>query len=216
MKPTTHTNGKLIIARHQESEWNKLGLWTGSRDRHLTAKGFKESEKLGLLIKDIRIDKAFASMQVRSIETLSCILNVLKRYEVPLEYREALNERDYGEYTGKNKWDVEKLIGEEEWNDVRRDWDYPVPDGETLRLVYDRVLPFFITRVMPCIERDENVLIVGHGNSLRALLKYIEKISDEDIKSVEMPFGTIIIYDLDDKGHVLKKEVRQIETSVNA
>ena len=90
--------GKLILARHHESEWNKLGKWTGKRDRHLDQYGFDKSEDMGLLIKDMTIEYAFASMLVRSIETLSSMLTVLKLYNVPSEYSAALNERDYGDY----------------------------------------------------------------------------------------------------------------------
>ncbi len=201
--------GKLIIARHHESEWNKLGKWTGTRDVHLTDYGFEKSEDMGLLIKDLTIDYAFASMQVRSIETLSCILNVCKRFEVPITHSANLNERDYGDYTGKNKWDMEKLLGEEEFKKLRRSWSYEIPNGESLKMVYDRVVPFFLDKILPEVKDGKNVLVVAHGNSLRALTKYIENISDTDIADVEVPFGSITIYDLDSSGHILSKEVRQ-------
>lgn len=206
--------GKLILARHHESEWNKLGKWTGLRDRHLDQYGFDKSEDMGLLIKDIRIDYAFASMLVRSIETLSCMLNVCKRYEVPTEHSAALNERDYGDYTGKNKWEMEKILGEEESKKLRRGWNYPIPHGESLKMVYDRVLPYFLEKILPRVKEDKNILVVAHGNSLRALIKYIENISDEGIADVEMPFGAIVIYDLDQDGRMIRKEIRQTESSV--
>jgi 2,3-bisphosphoglycerate-dependent phosphoglycerate mutase len=203
--------GKLIIARHQESEWNKLGKWTGMRDVHLTEHGFKESEDIGLLIKDLNIDCAFASMEVRSIETLSCILNVCKKYKVPTEHSAALNERDYGDYTGKNKFDMERILGEKKFEEIHRGWDYPIPNGESLKMVYERVLPFFLKRILPTILEDKNVLVVAHGNSLRALIKYIEDISDEGISDIEIPFKAIFIYDLDEAGHMIKKEIRQLD-----
>lgn len=208
--------GKLILARHHQSEWNKLGKWTGLRDRHLDQYGFEKSEDMGLLIKDVAIDYAFASMLVRSIETLSCILNVCNRYNVPTEHSAALNERDYGDYTGKQKWEMEKILGPEEFKKLRRGWDYHIPNGESLKMVYDRVQPFFIEKILPLVLQDKNVLVVAHGNSLRALMKYIENISDEGIADVEMPFGSIIIYDLDQDGHLLSKEVRQTESQVPA
>lgn len=201
--------GKLIIVRHQESQWNKLGKWTGSRDVHLTEHGFQESENIGLLIQDLTIDYAFASMSVRAIETLSCILNVCKKYNVTTEHSPALNERDYGDYTGKNKFDMEKILGEEEYKKLRRSWNYPIPNGESLKMVYDRVLPFFINKILPMVLKDKNVLVVAHGNSLRALTKYIENISDEGIAEVEIPFDAIIIYDLDKEGHMLNKETKE-------
>ncbi len=208
--------GKLILARHHESEWNKKGLWTGIRDRHLTEYGFQKSEDMGRLIKDIRIDRAFASMQVRSIETLSSMLTVCERYNVPTEHSAALNERDYGDYTAKNKWDMEKILGEEEYTKLRRGWDYPIPHGESLKMVYARAVPYFLEKILPFVRDDKNVLVVAHGNSLRALIKYIERISDKGIADVEMPFGAIYIYDLDEGGHMLHKEVLQTISSVPA
>jgi 2,3-bisphosphoglycerate-dependent phosphoglycerate mutase len=208
--------GKLIIARHHESEWNKLGKWTGLYDSHLTDYGFEKSNDMGLLLKEIKIDCAFASMEVRSIETLSCILNVCESYNVPTEHSAALDERDYGDYTGKNKWEMEGLLGKDKFEKLRRGWDYPVPHGETLKMVYNRTVPFFLEKVLPRLVENKNVLVVAHGNSLRALVKYIENISDEDIANVEVPFGSIIIYNLNKDGHMIDKEVRQTESQVPA
>lgn len=203
--------GKLIIARHNESEWNKLGKWTGTRDRHLTEYGFKRSEDMGLLIKDVRIDQAFASMQVRTIETLSCMLNVCESFTVPIEHAAALNERDYGDLTGRNKWEMQELLGKDEFNKLRRAWDHPIPKGESLKMVYDRVVPFYLEKVLPLVKEGKNVLVVAHGNSLRGLVKYLENISDEGIADVEIPFGTISIYNLDEEGRMIDKEIRKTE-----
>lgn len=208
--------GKLILARHHESEWNKLGKWTGLRDRHLDQYGFDKSGDMGLLIKDIKIEYAFASMLVRSIETLSCMLNVCEQYEVPTEHSAALNERNYGDYTGKNKFEMEQLLGEEEYKKLRRGWDYPIPHGESLKMVYERVVPYFQQHIWPKLAEGKNTLVVAHGNSLRALIKYLEHISDEEIAEVEMPFGAVIVYELGAAGEVLKKEVRQTESHVPA
>lgn len=208
--------GTLVIVRHHESEWNKKGLWTGSRDVHLTPYGFEKSEELGHMIQDISFDYAFTSTQIRSIETLSAMLNAERQYNVPIEHTPALNERDYGDYTGKNKWDVETLVGEEVFDQIRREWDYPVPHGETLKMVYERAVPFFIQRVLPLLQEGKNVLIVSHGNAIRALMKYIEGISDTDIAHVEMIFGSVLIYMLDREGHMIHKDVRQVESSVHA
>lgn len=208
--------GKLIIARHHESEWNKLGVWTGMRDRHLTEYGFHKSTEMGLLLKDVEIDRAFASMKVRAIETLSCMLESLNKFKVPTIHSSALDERDYGDYTGKNKWEMQKLVGEEKWEEIRRGWDCIIPKGETLKMVYDRVIPFFLETILPMIRSGNNVIVVAHGNSLRALIKYIERISDEGICNVDMPFGAVVIYSLDENGFMLKKEVRIIESKVNA
>lgn len=208
--------GKIILARHHESEWNKLGLWTGKRDRHLTDYGFKKSEDMGLLIKDVKIDCAFASMQVRSIETLSCMLNVCERFDVPTEHSASLNERDYGDYTGKNKWEMEEKLGEAEFEKMRRGWDYPIPNGESLKMVYDRVVPYYLEKILPKAKEGKNVLVVSHGNALRALIKYMEDIKDEKMIDVEMPFGAILIYQVDENGKKVVKEERDITSQVPA
>jgi 2,3-bisphosphoglycerate-dependent phosphoglycerate mutase len=207
--------GKLIIARHHESEWNKLGKWTGVTNVGLTDYGFDMSRKMGELIKDIRIDQAFASTQIRSIETLLCMEDG-ERIDVPIARDSALNERDYGDYTGKNKWEMEKLLGEEKFKEVRRGWDIPIPNGESLKMVYDRAVPYFLKEILPLLKEGKNILVVAHGNSLRAIVKYIEHIGDEAIADVEVPFGAIIIYDLDGDGRMLNKEIRQLPSEVPA
>lgn len=208
--------GKFILIRHHESDWNHKGLWTGMRDRHLTEYGFKKSEEMGSLIKDIKIDYAFASMQVRTIETLSSMLEAMGQFHVPTEHSSSLNERDYGDYTGKDKWEMEKVLGEDGWNAVRREWDYPVPNGETLKMVYARAVPFFVDRILPHLREGKNVMMVSHGNTIRAMMKYIENISDDDIKNVEMLFGAVVIYHVDNNGHMISKNIKKTESSVNA
>lgn len=207
--------GKLIVARHHESEWNKLGKWTGKMDVGLTEYGLEMSEKMGGLIKDQPIDLAFASEQVRSLETLLCMEDGIC-ISVPITRSSALNERDYGDYTGKNKWEVEESLGKEEFDKLRRGWDYPVPNGETLKMVYDRVVPFFLNTILPQLRQGKTILLVAHGNSIRALTKYIEKISDDDVSGINMLFGAVVIYELDQDGHIITKEVREIKSQVNA
>ena len=209
-----NTMGKLIIARHHESEWNKLGKWTGVTNVGLTDYGLEMSKKMGELIKDIPIDQAFASTQTRSLQTLLSMEKGSTCIDVPLTRNAALNERDYGDYTGKNKWEMEKTLGEEKFKEVRRGWDIPIPNGESLKMVYDRTVPYFLKEILPPLKEGKNVLVVAHGNSLRCIIKYAENISNEGISDVEMPFGAIIIYDLDDDGHMTNKETRQIPSNV--
>ncbi len=203
--------GKLIIVRHGESEWNKANLFTGKKDVHLTQKGFKVSESLGVLTKGIKINRVFTSMQARSIETeVSMMGGIGNRSSENICYSSALNERDYGDYTGMNKLDVKNKIGTKEVNVLRRAWNYPVKNGETLKMVYERAIPFFKQEILPVLKTGENVLVVSHGNTIRALIKYIEKISNEDIENVEMPFNEIFIYELDQDGYILNKENRKV------
>ncbi len=208
--------GKFIVVRHHESDWNHKGLWTGMRDRHLTEYGFQKSEEMGLLIKDITIDHAYASMQVRSIETLSSMLEAIGQFHVPTEHSSALNERDYGDYTGKNKWDMEKILGEDGWNIVRREWDCPIPHGETLKMVYERTVPFFLETILPRLRKGENVLMVSHGNAIRSIMKYIERIPDNAVKDIEMLFGVVVVYELDTEGHMISKDILRTECVVHA
>jgi broad specificity phosphatase PhoE len=131
VKPPEKTSGKLIISRHTESEWNATGQWSGIRDVHLSEKGFKEAGMLGRALKElhITISMAYCSEQIRTRETLEGILEASQQYDVEVVRDGALNERDYGDYTGKNKWDMKAEIGEEAWNAVRRGWNVPVPNG---------------------------------------------------------------------------------------
>lgn len=203
--------GKLVIVRHGESEWNKANLFTGKTDVHLTEAGFKVSEAMGNLIKDIQINKVFTSTLARTIETEVCMMSGSGHCSSEnIRYSSALNERDYGDFTGTNKTETETELGKEETEELRRSWNYPIPNGETLKMVYERVVPFFIEEVIPVLKSGENVLIVSHGNTLRALMKYIEKISDNDIEKLEMPFNEVFIYDLDENGYILNKENRKI------
>ncbi len=212
--------GQLIVVRHHESEWNKLGKWTGTTDVHLTPYGVEKSKEMGMFLKGMNIDQAFTSKLARTIETLEAVLSTAipesAGENLPVERVAALNERDYGDYTGKNKWEVKELVGEEEFDNIRRDWDHPVPKGETLKMVYARVLPFFTETVLPLLQNGKNILIVASGNSIRALMKYIEQIADTEMKNVEMPFGAVVFYDLDHEGHMIHKEMKKVDSKINA
>ncbi len=205
--------GTLILVRHHESEWNKLGIWTGLTDIGLTEYGFEQSEEMGKLIANIHIDQAFVSEQKRSSQTLEHMILGMKQNAFPIDRSGAINERDYGDYTGKNKWEVQKEIGEEAFENIRRGWNEPVPHGETLKMVYERAVPFYLSTIVPMLMTGKNVLVVSHGNTIRALSKYIENISDEGIKKVEMLIGCILLYQVDKEGRVIpdKKELRCLE-----
>lgn len=204
--------GKLIIARHHESKWNKLGVWTGSRDIGLTQHGKEMSIKMGALIKDTRMDYAFASLQVRSLETLTMMLEASGQPNIPIERSSALNERDYGDYTGKNKLEMKKLLGKEEYDRVHREWDCPIPRGETIKMVYERAVPYYKNVILPVLLAGKNVLMVSHGNAIRALMKYIENIPDKEVRNLEMLFGSVIVYGVDQIGQMTSRETRELET----
>lgn len=211
---TENKKGKFIMCRHAESEWNVKHIFTGKTDVHLTATGFKDSELIGSLIEDIHINKIYTSSLARSIETQVCIMNSVGQYCPETIHASELNERDYGIYTGLNKQDQISKTGEEGLLALRRSWDYPVPEGETLKMVYERAVPFFKKEIVPILNEGKNVLMVSHGNTNRALMKYIENISDQGIEKVEMPFNEVFIYDLDSEGHVINKEIRKIQDAI--
>lgn len=197
--------GKLIIARHHESKWNKLSFWTGITDIELTPHGKKESSKMGETIKNQKIGKAITSNLIRAQQTLEIMLKSMGQ-KVLIEKTSALNERDYGDYTGKYKWDMKKLLGDEKFHLIRRGWDYPVPRGETLKMVYKRVIPYYLENILPKLKKGENILVVAHMNSLRALIKYIEQIPDDQVDKIEILFGEIFIYQINKEGTMLSKE----------
>lgn len=203
--------GQLLITRHCESEWNLLGKWTGTTDVHLSENGFKQAAQLGEALKSIKLDYAYISQQMRTRETLEGILDASGQIEVPYQRSADLNERDYGDYTGMNKWEVRDKVGEEEFNSIRRDWDHAVPNGETLKMVYERAVPFYQSVILPRLREGQNVLIVAHGNSIRALIKFIEDVSDADIAHVEMPFGTIINYHVSEDGKKVARDDIKID-----
>lgn len=199
---------KLFLVRHGQSEWNEKGLWTGLTDIPLSGKGKEEAEIAAQALYGTTIDIAYTSVLKRAIETLEIILTTLTIPTIPTTQTPALNERDYGEYTGKNKWDIEKEVGKEMFQKLRRSWDYPIPGGESLKNVYERVIPYFKTEILPKLTQGKNVLIVAHGNSLRALSKYLENISDDDIAALEIPTGQVIAYSFEN-GKVGSKQILQ-------
>ena len=160
--------GKLIITRHAESEWNALGKWTGRTDVHLSDKGFKDAATLGQALKklDIKIDEAYCSEQIRTRETLESMLDTAQILGLEVKTSGALDERDYGEYTGKNKWEIKDSLGEDAFNNIRRGWDVAIPDGETLKMVYDRVTPFYKETILPKLQSGKNILIILPAETL--------------------------------------------------
>jgi 2,3-bisphosphoglycerate-dependent phosphoglycerate mutase len=173
----------------------------------LNPEGKKEALRTSKELKDIKFDAAYTSVLRRAKETLSIIIKELK-IKIPMSERWELNERNYGIYTGKNKWEIKEKYGEAEFMKIRRSWDYPIEAGESLKQVYSRVIPFYESEILPLILREKNILIAASGNSLRALVKYLENIKDADISEVEIHTGEAWVYDLDKKGKMLKKEIR--------
>ena len=211
-KPMENKSGILAISRHAESEWNLLGKWTGITDVSLTEKGHIDSKMLGETLRGIHFTVAYHSEQHRTHQTLDGILETHGQTDLERREHSGINERDYGELTGKNKWEVQKEIGDEAFKGIRRGWDYPVPGGETLKDVHGRVVPFFDEEILPRLKKGENVLLVAHNNSIRALLKHLDNIEEAAIANIEIPFGQILLYHFTPEGRVDEKESLSIHT----
>lgn len=204
----------LVLVRHGESEWNAKGLWTGWTDVNLSENGREEARNAGEVLKDIQPDFAYTSALKRAQQTLEEIQKVIGTNLAPTADN-ALNERSYGDFTGKNKWEVKEQVGEEEFQRIRRSWDYPPANGESLKMVYERVLPYYQAEIEPKLKEGKNVIIAAHGNSLRALIKYLENISDEEIPTLEIATGGVYVYEINEEGKVTSKEIRGSNTNTH-
>lgn len=197
----------LVLVRHGLSEYNKLGLWTGWTDVPLAPEGFEQARKTAEELRDINFDYCYSAPLIRSVQTLDEIKKVLN-INLQTIQEKALNERNYGIYTGKNKWQIKEQVGEEEFQKIRRSWDYPIPEGESLKQVYEREIPYYQEEIEPKVKDGKSVIIASSGNDLRALVKYLENIPDGEIGQLEIGTGEAIVYQIDEKGKVISKELR--------
>ena len=134
----------------------------------------------------------------------------MKIQDIPTVVDWHLRERNYGDLAGKNKWDLKKQYGEEQFMKWRRGWDEPIPNGETLKDVYERLIPYYKKIIVPDLLSGKNVIISASGNSLRALVKYIENISENDISKLEIGLGEVYVYKIDKEGKVVSKDIRAV------
>ena len=197
----------LVLVRHGLSDYNKLGLWTGWDNPPLCEEGFEQAKKTGEQLSDIKFDFAYSSDQIRSVQTIEEIEKATGQ-NVAITQNPAIRERNYGIYTKKNKWDVQKALGEEEFKKLRRGWDYPIREGESLKQVYEREIPYYKEEIEPKLKEGKNVIIASSGNALRALVKHIENISDDKISDFEIGTGEAYIYEIDDQGNVVSRQIR--------
>lgn len=196
----------LVIVRHGQSEWNKQNRFTGWVDVDLAEKGIEEAERAGELLKDYKFDEAYTSVLMRANKTLDIILEKIGQTDIPVTKDQALNERMYGDLQGKNKDEMRKEFGEEQVHIWRRSYDVAPPNGESLKDTAERVLPYFHKEIVPKIKAGETILISAHGNSLRALIMDLEKLSPEEILQVEIPTGVPKVYELDEDLNVKSAE----------
>ncbi|RXD02401.1 2,3-diphosphoglycerate-dependent phosphoglycerate mutase [Sphingomonas sp. UV9] len=211
----------LVLIRHGQSTWNLENRFTGWWDVDMTAKGEAEAKAAGELMaaKGLDFDQTFVSLQTRAIKTLNIALEAMGRLWLPVEKDWRLNERHYGGLTGLDKAETAAKHGDAQVHTWRRSFDIPPPvmedgsefdlskdrryDGiaiprtESLKDTIDRVLPYWDARIAPALKDGQRILISAHGNSLRALVKHLSNIPDDEITSLEIPTGQPIVYELD-------------------
>lgn len=223
---------ELVFIRHGQSEWNAKNLFTGWRDVPLSEKGLAEAAAAGRKLKEhgYQFDIAFTSVLTRAVKTCNIVLEESGQLFVPQVKTWRLNERHYGALQGLNKQQTAEKYGEEQVRIWRRSYDVlpplldrddefsahndrryvhlpadAVPDGENLKVTLERVLPFWHDQIAPAVLAGRRVLVAAHGNSLRALAKHIERISDADIMALEIPTGQPLVYKLDGNLNMVDK-----------
>ncbi len=223
---------KLVLIRHGQSEWNLSNQFTGWHDVDLSEKGVEEAKTAGKKIKEagLLFDQAYTSVMTRAIKTLHYVLEESDQLWIPETKTWRLNERHYGALQGLNKKETAEKYGDEQVHIWRRSYDtlpplldpsdpesaaqdrrYAdldpriIPGGENLKVCLERVIPFWEDEVAPKLLDGKNIVIAAHGNSLRAMTKYIEDISDADIMNVEMATGEPVVYTFNDKLEVTDK-----------
>ena len=188
----------LVLVRHGQSEWNLKNLFTGWKDVDLTEAGVAEARAAGRKLKaqGLGFDVAYTSALKRAQRTLDLILEEMGQTGIPIVRDQALNERDYGDLVGLNKDDARKKWGEEQVLIWRRSYDVPPPAGESLKDTVARALPYFVQEILPRVLRGDRVLISAHGNSLRALIMVLERLTPAAILKRELATGVPIVYRL--------------------
>lgn len=176
----------------------------------LTERGRQEAKQAAAAISDITFHHGITSDLKRAWETLEVIKNTLGLVNLPTKRRSEFKERNYGKYAGKNKWEIKEKVGEQKFLAIRRGWDVPIPDGETLKDVHKRVVSGYVKHIVPHIKSGKNVIVAAHGNSIRALVKHLEGIADKDVAQIEIATGEVLLYTLTQEGTVEKKEKRAI------
>ena len=224
---------KLVFIRHGQSAWNLSNQFTGWVDVDLSPEGVEQAKNAGRLLKEagIEFDQAYTSVLTRAIKTLHYALEECGQLWIPEEKTWRLNERHYGALQGLNKAETAEKYGDEQVHIWRRSYDTlpplldandegsaaqdrryahldprAIPGGENLKVTLERVIPFWEDKIAPDLIDGKNVIIAAHGNSLRALTKYLENISDDDIMNLEMATGEPVVYDLDEKLQVQNQQ----------
>lgn len=222
---------KLVLIRHGESQWNLENRFTGWTDVDLSESGVQQARQAGQLLKKngYTFDQGFTSVLKRAIKTLDIVLNEMDALWIPVQKSWRLNERFYGALQGLNKAETATQYGAEQVQQWRRDphalppaiertdprfpgfdpryrhlTDRELPVTENLAETMDRVMPFWTERIMRAMRHEQKVVVAAHGNSLRALVQYIDKLTDEEVTNLDIPTGVPLVYELDDNLNRIK------------
>jgi len=237
---------KIVLVRHGESEWNLANKFTGWTDVDLSKQGVKEAEEAGKLLKEegFSFDLAYTSYLKRATKTLNIILDIMDLHWIPVIKSWKLNERHYGALQGLNKAETAEKEGAEQVHIWRRSFDtappaleksderYPgheekyaelsedeLPTAESLKMTIDRVMPYWENEIVPAMKKGKKIIISAHGNSLRALVKHLDGISDDEISSLNIPTGRPLVYEFDQDINVKDKyylgDQEEIEKEMN-
>ena len=197
----------LVLVRHGQSKWNEKNLFTGWKDPGLTEKGEKEAIESGLALKEsgYKFDIMFTSVLLRAKRTGKLILEQTGQEDLKTFENKALNERNYGDLAGLNKDEARKKWGEDQVHKWRRSFDIAPPGGESLKMTAERVLPYFKEKILPLLKENLDIVVVAHGNSLRALVMQLDKLNSDEVVKLEIPTGMPICYSINERGKVENK-----------
>ncbi len=196
----------IVFVRHGESHGNESGILTGQLDVPLTDLGIEQGKEVGAHLFDLGLvfHKAYSSRLQRAQHTLNVVLEQMPQSHPHIQTHGALNERDFGDYTGKSKLELQQAIGEKAYKEIVKGWNVMAPNGESLQDVQLRAVPYFESEILPNLKNDQNVIVIAHHQTLRAIIKHLDNISDEAISGVSIGNAQPIIYRYDMANGVLK------------
>ena len=192
--------GIAVLIRHGESQWNLENRFTGWVDVPLSPRGEEEAKKAGAKLKGYRFDVAFVSALKRAQDTLAIVLRELNQTGIPTYQDQALNERHYGDLQGLNKAETAQKFGEQQVKIWRRSFDIKPPGGESLKDTAERVLPYYQANIKPHIVAGRSIIIAAHGNSLRALVMHLNRLTPEQVLELNISTGAPLLYEFDSAG----------------
>lgn len=202
----------LVLVRHGQSEWNLLNQFTGFVDVLLTEQGKDEAKKAASLLNDITFHRAHTSDLKRAQHTLEIILSELGQKDVLTKRDPAIKERHYGDLAGMNKDEAKKKFGEKLFLKYRRSWDIAPPNGESLKDTAARAIPYYENKILNDLKKGHNVIVAAHGNSLRSIVKHLDQLSEDEVVKLEIGTGVIYVYEIDNDGKVVSKQIRDHST----